>query len=92
MLTDGESKNPNKTKENAQILKDMGVRIIAVGVGKNMQNGEMAAKVEKELENIASSPEDRKVIDFAKLDTIVGEIVNKVCENVTTPRPRKQIC
>ncbi len=89
MLTDGESENPNKTKENAQILKSMGVRIIAIGVGKIMQNGKMAEKVEKELENIASSHGDRKVIDFAKLDTIVGEIVTKVCGNITTPRHRK---
>ncbi len=67
----------------------MGVRIIAIGVGKNMQNGKMAEKVEKELENIASSPGDRKVIDFAKLDTIVTDIVEKVCDNNTTPSPRK---
>jgi putative N-acetylmannosamine-6-phosphate epimerase len=87
VLTDGQSRNPDKTRAQAKRLKDMGVRIIAIGAGWDLRHGKQ--KLRQELLDIASSPEDMKMVDFANLENIVFEIVNKVCRIVTTTKPRK---
>ena len=87
VLTDGKSRFPKRTIKQAQRLKDMGVRIIAIGAGYNLRR--VREKLRRELLNIASSPDDMKMVDFANLENIVFEIVNKVCKVVTTPKPRK---
>ncbi len=87
VLTDGKSRFPKRTIKQAQRLKDMGVRIIAIGAGYNLRR--VREKLRRELLNIASSPDDMKMVDFANLENIVFEIVNKVCRVVTTPKPRK---
>jgi hypothetical protein len=89
VFTDGRSTFPVKTNESAWNLKKKGVRIIAIGAVKDLKNVEKKLKIEKELENIASSPKDVKMIDFANLETLIGEIAYKVCENTTTPTQRK---
>ena len=87
VLTDGKSRFPKRTIKQAQRLKDMGVRIIAIGAGYNLRK--VREKLRRELLNIASSPDDMKMVDFANLENIVFEIVNKVCKVVTTPKPCK---
>jgi hypothetical protein len=67
-------------------LKEMGVRVIAIGVLNNLQHNENKEKIEKELSNIASGPEDKKIIDFDELETIVRSIVTTVCRNFTTSK------
>lgn len=66
----------------------MGVRIIAIGVqGGYGQKEEGDYRLQTELLAIASRPEDVKMVDFANLENVVFEIVNKVCKVITTPRP-----
>ncbi|CAB3978244.1 Hypothetical predicted protein [Paramuricea clavata] len=88
VLTDGQSRNPQRTIDQAKRLKDKGVRIIAIGAGYDLQR--VKDDLERELLNIASSPDDVKMVDFANLENIVFEIVNKVCKVVTTPKPPTQ--
>ncbi|CAB4025036.1 von Willebrand factor, partial [Paramuricea clavata] len=90
VFTDGRSSYPDKTNESAWNLKKKGVHIIAIGVVENLENDEKKSKIEEELKNIASSPKDVKMIDFANLETLIGEIAYKVCENSTTPTPPKK--
>ena len=80
MLTDGKSNYPDKTRKNAQKLKNMGVRIIAIGAVHDLQNDVKNREIWQELQDIASSPKDVKMIDFANLVTVVSEIVCKVCQ------------
>lgn len=88
VLTDGQSRNPQRTTDQAKRLKDKGVRIIAIGAGYDLQR--VKDDLERELLSIASSPDDVKMVDFANLENIVFEIVNKVCKvAATTPKPRK---
>ena len=86
MLTDGQSRFPKKTAEQASRLKAMGVRIIAIGAGHDLlKKRRRTRKLEEELLSIASSPEDMKMVDFANLENIVIDIVDRVCRIVTTP-------
>ena len=87
VFTDGQSRHPDETIKQANRLKAMGVRIIAIGAGYDLRG--VKDKLERELLNIASSPADMKMVDFANLENIVFEIVNKVCRIVTTPKPSK---
>ncbi|CAB4026979.1 Hypothetical predicted protein [Paramuricea clavata] len=85
VLTDGKSNYPDKTRKNAQKLKNMGVRIIAIGAVHDLQNDVKNREIWQELQDIASSPKDVKMIDFANLVTVVSEIVCKVCPPCNCP-------
>ena len=92
VLTDGQSRHPAKTIEQANRLKAMGVRIIAIGAGDDLTGNVLSSrkeKLKKELLAIASSPDDMKMVNIKELEKIVFEIVNKVCRIVTTRKPRK---
>ena len=83
VLTDGQSRFPAKTVEQANRLKAMGVRIIAIGAGHDLQRPKF--KLQAELLNIASTPDDMKMVDFANLQNIIIDIVDRVCRVITTP-------
>lgn len=72
VMTDGISKNTRVTAMEAKALKDNGVYIIVVGVGRNLAR--------KELTNIASSPRDViTASSFKTLKKIVAVAKEKVC-------------
>ena len=55
-----------KLEKNAQKLKTMGVRIIAIGAVHDLQNDVNNREIWQELQDIASSQADVKMIDFAQ--------------------------
>lgn len=72
VMTDGISKNVRVTAMEAKALKDNGVHIIVVGVGRRLAR--------KELINIASSPQDViTATSFRTLKKIVSVAKEKVC-------------
>ena len=72
VMTDGISKNIRITALEAKALKDNGVHIIVVGVGRNLAR--------KELINMASSPQDViTASSFRTLKKIVAVAKEKVC-------------
>lgn len=72
VMTDGISKNTRITAMEAKVLKERGVHIIVVGVGRNLAR--------KELINIASSPQDViTATSFRALKKIVVVAKEKVC-------------
>lgn len=77
IFTDGRATDTRLTFGNARKLKEKGVKIVAIGAGKDK------FKFLPQLEKIASSPSDVWMADFDHLDDIVGvivkDIVNEVC-------------
>jgi len=71
VLTDGQARD--KVKDPAERLHDMGVHIIAVGVG----DADF-----KELEDIASDPDDENVFttSFDSIVNLAGSILEDVCK------------
>jgi len=68
VLTDGKSTIPAATVIQAQMLKDTGVLVVAVGIGKDVDQTELAA--------IASGPEHMSTVtSFDLLNTIQQDIV-----------------
>lgn len=59
--------------------------MIAIGAGRNLKT--VQKKLREELLNIASSPDDMMMVDFASLDDIVSDIVSRVCRVITTVAP-----
>ena len=78
LLTDGEqTKQFGYTPLNqaSQRLKDVGVRLIAIGIGGNVKRGE--------LEQIASSKKDVIIADsFDKLLAVVESLTQTACEGI----------
>lgn len=74
VITDGKSWDEVETKEQAQKLRDTGVTVYAIGVGKEVK--------EVELESIANSPMENFVFsvdDFAALSELRGALAAKTC-------------
>ncbi|XP_069138670.1 cartilage matrix protein-like [Argopecten irradians] len=74
VLTDGASRNTQRTMRQARLLKEQGVYVFAIGIGKgpNME----------ELQAIGSEPSDEfvsKVANFTLLETIKEKLAMKVC-------------
>ena len=59
--------------------------MIAIGAGRNLKT--VQKKLREELLNIASSPDDMMMVDFANLEDIVSDIVSRVCRVITTVAP-----
>ncbi|GFO07336.1 collagen alpha-6(vi) chain, partial [Plakobranchus ocellatus] len=77
LLTDGRSVVPADTRRQAQLLKDMGVNIITIGVGGSVDTAE--------LENVASDVQHAfSVINFDALKSIELELVQTACEACTS--------
>ena len=77
IFTDGQASDRTLTFRNAKKLKEKGVKIVAIGAGKD--------KFEflGQLEQIASTPSDVWMADFDNLneivDVIVKDVVNEIC-------------
>lgn len=72
VVTDGQSSNPTSTATQAKLLKDVGVRVFAVGVG---------TSANPELQTIASAPKDVfTVTTFDSLNTVRLGLTNRTCE------------
>ncbi|XP_052715472.1 deleted in malignant brain tumors 1 protein-like [Crassostrea angulata] len=75
LFTDGKSDNSEKTKEEAALLRNEGVRIFSIGVGSG-------PKIE-ELQSIASSPSDEhifQVSSFSALSHILNAVQTRTCQ------------
>ncbi|XP_033749224.1 collagen alpha-4(VI) chain-like [Pecten maximus] len=74
ILTDGVSRNVISTFNQARLLKDQGVYVFAIGIGKGPNM--------KELQAIGSKPSDEfvfKVASFNILESIKDKLAMKVC-------------
>jgi hypothetical protein len=71
VVTDGQSMEPEHTVDAARTLKDSGVKVFAIGVGKSVDD--------KELTAIASQPTSTfkyHVSDYATLHYITNFLAN----------------
>lgn len=74
VITDGQSWNEKKTIKEAELLKDHGVIVYAIGVGKGVK--------QEELEGIANQPKEDFVFsvnDFGALSEIRDALAVKAC-------------
>ncbi|WAR10991.1 MATN1-like protein [Mya arenaria] len=77
VITDGSSENPAETIRQAGLAKQDGIKIITVGVGKNI--------FEEELREIATNKQKYyNSPDFAALSGIESQIRNMICKVITT--------
>ncbi|VDI71962.1 Hypothetical predicted protein [Mytilus galloprovincialis] len=79
VITDGSSDSPRDTHSQAELAKIEGIRILALGVGKQI--------FKDELRQIASSP--RKVYtatSYITLQGLISEIRNMVCQGYIVKR------
>ena len=83
VFTDGTSHEPKQMEENAKILKDKGVRIIAIGAAQTVSEINM----EEELLKIAPNKTDVILTSFDKLNDIVRDIIPRSNCWTTTPTP-----
>ncbi|ELT96727.1 hypothetical protein CAPTEDRAFT_109203 [Capitella teleta] len=75
VITDGQSNEAQATKRQAQLLRDAGVHVFAIGVGRNV--------AEEELEAIASQPSSSHVFmvdSFQALESISIVLAARTCE------------
>ncbi|XP_059164376.1 collagen alpha-6(VI) chain-like [Physella acuta] len=72
LITDGRSNNPSKTAEAAQSLKDMGVDIISIGIGR-FESAELQA-VASEKQNVF------QVTSYQVLDKIKEQVAARTCQ------------
>ncbi|KAH9492718.1 Collagen alpha-4(VI) chain [Bulinus truncatus] len=76
VITDGQSWDEKETRKQATLLKDYGVMVYAIGVGKSVKDDE--------LEAIASSPREEFVFnvdDFSALSQLRDILAIKACGN-----------
>lgn len=72
VITDGESFSESETKASAQKARDMGIFVLAIGVGGNVNV--------KELNLITGNPElVYRVLKFEDLRDITETLINKTC-------------
>ena len=75
VITDGVSEDPEKTSAEAQLCKDDGITMFALGVGQADQ---------QELHNIASADDMVYMVDnYAMLDTLKEQLAWKACESTS---------
>lgn len=75
LFTDGESTNPDQTREEAALLRSHGVRIFSIGVGSGPK--------QVELNLMASSPSEDHVFQvssYSALSQILSAVQNRTCE------------
>ena len=83
LLTDGRSEYPSAVAKEALLLKQLGVHVMAVGIGKYTN------KIE--LESIATSKNDViGVVSFRELMIRMNEIKDMLCEGKRSPPFSKQ--
>ena len=75
VLTDGYSRDPISTKQEAQKLHDAGIYTFVIGIGNGIDM--------EELRSIASDPDDKHLFlvdDFNALDSIKDVLVSRACD------------
>lgn len=88
IITDGESYDTDETAAEARMARSKGITLVAIGVGENVDSGELQA--------IASINEENKklvfsVRDFDALDDIRLKVTTATCPKApTTPIPTTQ--
>ena len=79
LITDGKPQGTNTVEEdaiaNAKILKEKGILIIGVGVGRNIEE----PKFWKILQDIAS-PDEAIRVEFNKFRSIKDTLVKRSCQ------------
>lgn len=84
LLTDGKSTYSSKTKEEARLAKESGIKILAIGIGFKVNDDELEAVVSPPAEDNyfhKSSFDDLKSVMFQEL---IGQTACKVIETTTT--------
>lgn len=75
VVTDGISKEKDKTQLQSKIARDLGINMFSVGVGRYTE--------EEELKGIASAPNQAiKVESFDELLKILSKLVQLVCPSM----------
>lgn len=85
VITDGQSWNERETKKQAALLKDSGVMVYAIGVGKGVKK--------EELEAIANDPKEDYVFNvdgFSALSELRDVLAIKACGD--TPQNDEPVC
>lgn len=80
-MTDGDAQDRSDISENAQNLRDSGVKILAVGVGDQVK--------ESQLNEMATDPDSENVFtveNFDSLGKIVKMIKDKACPGESNER------
>jgi Mg-chelatase subunit ChlD len=74
IITDGQSYSINHTAREAQLARDAGIRLIVIGIRYKMGQNQ------KEMESIASSPNDIYGVDeVSNLDSIIDILMDGTC-------------
>ena len=79
VITDGHSTHKDKTKEQAQKLKEQDVEIYSIGVGNDVD--------EEELGNMASNKNVFRVDTFSALEHLRPLLLRQVCKGTPPPPP-----
>ena len=77
LVTDGQSSNRDKTVVAAKLMKEAGIHVFAIGVGKAVDF--------RELEEVASQPPEDfvyNVDDYKSLDAMKYIIANRTCRGI----------
>ena len=75
VITDGHSQNTQKTRNAAEKAHDSGITVFAIGVGKNLDFGELGV--------IASDPDTEymfQVSGYTTLSTITEKLTDRTCK------------
>lgn len=75
LLTDGQASDRNKAILEAKKLRKKGVKIIALGIGEK----NTIEWFRKDLELMASRPNDVFTVDFTKLAYLVNVLTSEIC-------------
>lgn len=76
VITDGRSRHPDRTAQEAAAAKALGIEMFAIGIGSSIRISE--------LNDIASSNANVKNITaFSELNDIIVTLVQKVCKGIT---------
>ena len=89
MMTDGRKNCPMDVAPPAKKIRDEGVSLYAIGVGRRCGYGEQSGcYVEEELKEIASKPHDKFVFEIDNFDQLILKrigILGDVCEEAKCP-------
>ncbi|XP_052793679.1 collagen alpha-6(VI) chain-like [Mya arenaria] len=83
VLTDGQSADPELTKQESRALKDMGVRMVVIGIGDQVDTVELLTMAgEDNIQSVLT------LDNFHALPDISSTIAVKVCGHVDTKLPK----
>ena len=79
LFSDGESQDHSKAVRVAREMKDKGVEILCVGIGKGLN----VARLMRQLREISSKPKYTFKIAMNALNTIENSLVKDMCEAIS---------